>query len=430
MIIRETLHDEVVSVTSGSSKTFTHTDDVNKNRELFIEKKIPGGVSSMKFDGSVVSTFATSMYGDKDVVIYSGSPQYTGESGLTMSDIFNQTPSGTYGGLIHSASTTPLGEEYTIYSGDDYTFVLTDMNYIDGGFGTCPFELLSSIDGINWTSRYENTVLYSAADPVNVPLDFTSKYLKIKVTTELSGNGGYFRLYTSDGTTTVDLFDMTVIGTAPLTTTGETVLTDSIPLVGTQQLTQTDMVSQGATTSLSFDGGTTYGEFSADHGIVSVPAGSTDLMVKTLVSGPSSVLLSKLSIVSSNKFAYKLHAYDSNGDRVQVKAFSFVAADDVTNYNGNKTVTTPVNTAEEIAQFDFSAVTLGDSLDVKMLMTTDDTTVTPSVDQITVNMETNGVWAHTVPNPDTILVYEEGTNDIVVTNLTNEEKTLKVNVEV
>jgi hypothetical protein len=61
-------------------------------------------------------------------------------------------------------------------------------------------------------------------------------------------------------------------------------------------------------------------------------------------------------------------------------------------------------------------------------MSTTDSSVTPTVDQITVDMATQGVWAQASVDPDKFMVIESETNKVSVTNNTDSEKTLKINV--
>jgi len=79
--------------------------------------------------------------------------------------------------------------------------------------------------------------------------------------------------------------------------------------------------------------------------------------------------------------------------------------------------------------FDFSSVTLGDTLDIQMAMSTTDTSVTPSVDQISVDMNTMGVWSHITLTPDLIDVYDNGVDSVTVTNNSASEESFKIGVE-
>ena len=84
-----------------------------------------------------------------------------------------------------------------------------------------------------------------------------------------------------------------------------------------------------------------------------------------------------------------------------------------------------------LSAFDFSTITLGDSLDIKLTMSSSPSGEhTAYVDQISVNMQMSGSWAHTVPDPDRLYVIESGTNTVVIENKTNVEKTLKIRIEV
>ena len=99
-------------------------------------------------------------------------------------------------------------------------------------------------------------------------------------------------------------------------------------------------------------------------------------------------------------------------------------------FDGKVTYTADMDSTA-LSAFDFSTITLGDSLDIKLTMSSSTGgDLTAYVDQISVNMQMSGSWAHTVPDPDRLYVIESGTNTVVIENKTNVEKTLKIRIEV
>jgi hypothetical protein len=99
-------------------------------------------------------------------------------------------------------------------------------------------------------------------------------------------------------------------------------------------------------------------------------------------------------------------------------------------FDGKVTYTADMDSTA-LSAFDFSTITLGDSLDIKLTMSSSTGgEITAYVDQISVNMQMSGSWAHTVPDPDRLYVIESGTNTVVIENKTSVEKTLKIRIEV
>jgi alpha-tubulin suppressor-like RCC1 family protein len=94
----------------------------------------------------------------------------------------------------------------------------------------------------------------------------------------------------------------------------------------------------------------------------------------------------------------------------------------------NKTTWTSDMTETAIEAFDFSSVTLGTTAHVKITMTTTDTSVSPSVDQISLSLTTQGYLAHTTPSPTTYVVIDSGTQDVVITNNTGSTKTIRADI--
>lgn len=94
----------------------------------------------------------------------------------------------------------------------------------------------------------------------------------------------------------------------------------------------------------------------------------------------------------------------------------------------NKTTWTSDMTETAIEAFDFSGVTLGTTAHVKITMTTTDTSVSPSVDQISLSLTTQGYLAHTTPSPTTYVVVDSGTQDVVITNSTGSTKTVRADI--
>tara|TARA_R110002074_G_scaffold626_2_gene3552 strand:+ start:29 stop:1999 length:1971 start_codon:yes stop_codon:yes gene_type:complete len=94
----------------------------------------------------------------------------------------------------------------------------------------------------------------------------------------------------------------------------------------------------------------------------------------------------------------------------------------------NKTTWTSDMTETAIEAFDFSVVTLGSTVHVKITMTTTDTSVSPSVDQISLSLTTQGYLAHTTPSPTTYVVIDSGTQDVVITNNTGGTKTIRADI--
>ena len=94
----------------------------------------------------------------------------------------------------------------------------------------------------------------------------------------------------------------------------------------------------------------------------------------------------------------------------------------------NKTTWTSDMTETAIEAFDFSGVTLGTTAHVKITMTTTDTSVSPSVDQISLSLTTQGYLAHTTPSPTTYVVIDSGTQDVVITNNTGGTKTIRADI--
>ena len=97
-------------------------------------------------------------------------------------------------------------------------------------------------------------------------------------------------------------------------------------------------------------------------------------------------------------------------------------------FDGKATWSTPVNRVGFEA-FDFSSITLGDSLDVQLSLSTTDYTVTPTVDQISVDMATMGTWNHISLDPALITVYDNGVDSMTVVNNSDSAESFKVGVE-
>ena len=87
-------------------------------------------------------------------------------------------------------------------------------------------------------------------------------------------------------------------------------------------------------------------------------------------------------------------------------------------------------TTEELAAFDFSGVSIGDTLDVAIGMSTSNLSASPSVDHISLSMTTRGAYMYTSINPETIMMFDEGDTAIRVVNNLDTDQTLKIIVEV
>jgi len=82
-----------------------------------------------------------------------------------------------------------------------------------------------------------------------------------------------------------------------------------------------------------------------------------------------------------------------------------------------------------LAGHDWSQYTIGDWMDVEITLSTTDVSVTPTVDVISVNGRTQGVWAHTYPDPSKYVVSSFDNTKILVRNVSSQQKQLKIHIE-
>ncbi len=170
------------------------------------------------------------------------------------------------------------------------------------------------------------------------------------------------------------------------------------------------------------------------HSLSIVNYDNTDLKILTLKYAPSS-LITSLSPVSTAlaESVSGVSAAESKPSGTDIRyALSFDEKQTWRGVGGVVVfdVATEGMTKAEMESFDFSSVSIGEFLDVAIALSSTDQVVTPTVDQISVNMTTAGMWAHTAANPDSLIVAEDGERTVLVTNNSGTEKTLRITVEV
>ena len=112
-----------------------------------------------------------------------------------------------------------------------------------------------------------------------------------------------------------------------LSNAGETILEDSIPMLATSSVTQTALnANEATTTALSFDGGVNYGDFSGDHGTVTIPEGCTDLKVKVNIGtvytvSDTSNIYSGATIISGDPYKGFNHINDGSNVNPVLNSF-------------------------------------------------------------------------------------------------------------
>jgi len=100
--------------------------------------------------------------------------------------------------------------------------------------------------------------------------------------------------YSEDFTPPTEEISPTI--STPFTTSGETILTDIIDLTAVYSLTQTALDANNATTSFSYDNGTSWTAFSADHGVLTVPSDSTQGKIKVNVTPENETPITDLTL--------------------------------------------------------------------------------------------------------------------------------------
>jgi hypothetical protein len=172
-----------------------------------------------------------------------------------------------------------------------------------------------------------------------------------------------------------------------------------------------------------------------DNNTYSVPA-PWDLDIIEVTYDPSAIVQSVSSIPTS--FADTLNSIavtDNKPTGTDVRYALSFDGKATWKTNGNAVLSeneipTSGMTAEELAAFDFSGVSIGDTLDVAIGMSTSNLSASPSVDHISLSMTTRGAYMYTSINPETIMMFDEGDTAIRVVNNLDTDQTLKIIVEV
>jgi len=282
-ILKTTLVDETINLIAGNSKTFTHADDTNNDRTLFIEKEVPGGVSGVEVNSAPLPMVKKVVFsnlqksssyaalGGVRFIEYGGGMFDPGA--LSVNDVNTATFDKA---TVSSVGTWSNGSAY--YVGNPFDLLKDATASVTGSYWLTGSASGSLTMTFNTPIALKSIILVTStvdgmSDRKVTGLDITMHDEADAIISTINVTGAV------DNPRTFNTFES-------LSTQGETVLSNSISLAGTTQLEQTALVANGATTALSTDGGITYSEFSADHGVVPVSSG-TDLKVKVNLTVPS-----------------------------------------------------------------------------------------------------------------------------------------------
>lgn len=257
--IHTLLADEIHTIASGGGHVFNHVSDPHKMRSVFVEKEVLGAVESV--DILQVQDISSNYTIDG----YSSSYNSTHPTKISHERLFEN------GCSIRELSLFSLDAHefnFVIADTDTMTIVYVSPTQHHTGSGEEWFTIDFDIPD---TGNY-----CPGVDDHLVPTEY---YIPGE-SRRSSGSGAQV----GGGMVSV-IYDFSAPminykAVLPITAQGETILDNNTPMLSTASVTQTDLVANGAETALSFDGGATWGAFSADHGTVAVPEGSAAMKVK------------------------------------------------------------------------------------------------------------------------------------------------------
>jgi hypothetical protein len=299
-----TEYDESLSVVSGATLALTHDADTEELRSVYIEKSIDGSSVGVVVTPSWAVSALTPETITQQVVINDNLTTATFLAGSSMNDQWTSMNDTNYtGGDPNYYGQGNLNQFFSVHLAEDcfmMSYHDTDIAY-SGDNGNKQFDIyVTDSNGQVETSLYDGVFISDTTHTswvVSSPL-LTAGYYRFHI----RNDGRVFR--TMNGL----CFLKAYLSDIP---TGETILDDVIDLTSIYSLTQTSLVADNATTSFSYDNGTSWTPFSADHGTLSVPSGSTQGKVKVDITAGGS--MSSIGFTKNSAPYWQLESFDDWG---------------------------------------------------------------------------------------------------------------------
>ena len=260
------------TLTDQEDVLVTHASDPDYSREVLVEEYIPTNTQLRKIGNG----FGGQSYADTmtNSILNHGSLNGAWDF-ATFLQRSNTDASTCFVGA------SPL-TAYGLDAGAGFEYIVGDMyvvGYNSAGLGTSPFYVEVSDDNTNWTEIGRLVTHYYAATETVVSMSGRGRYVRI-TPTAYSGSYAYIFWSNYNGANLVTPWDISRQAPVVLTATGDTVCSESAVLSEVTSIEQTSLNGTTPTTAISLDNGATYSAFTADHGVVAVPASSTTLLVK------------------------------------------------------------------------------------------------------------------------------------------------------
>lgn len=284
--VTDPLIDTTIAFPQTESRVFTHAADPNRFREVFIEKEVVGDTANEMFKSTSGVRYI----------------RITG-SRSTQNNYFFLT------GVMINRN----GSNVNLATANNTT-ILGDASNSNAGVA----ELVNGVNSQDYWVGWHTTSL-TATENCGVLIDLGQEYsdlsyVSYNVWKETATSRYYYQVNvetSADGVTwhsnifanTYVFNEITENLVTPLTDVGDHTLAESVLVTNAATVAQTSLVSSGdVTTALSFDNGVTYTAFSADHGTVSVPSGSTTMKVKANTSAGASFTNVAFDVTTSSSW--------------------------------------------------------------------------------------------------------------------------------